>query len=272
MEYVGTSSRGGFVSRYPFEYDFTGKTAVITGAARGFGLSFAQALTDLGASVVLGDVNHELGQAAAASLRTSGGDARFAPLDVRQPNDVASAVSLAVKMTGQLDIWINNAGIARHGRSETLSAEAWETPIDIMLSGTFYGAQAAARHMLVTGGGTIINIASVNGLVAQSGRASYASAKAGVIRLTEVLAGEWADRGVRVNAIAPAVFLTDLARTSFADGSASPDVYLRRSPSGRMGDPSELVAAMLFLASPHSNYITGQTLKVDGAWTSDLFL
>jgi NAD(P)-dependent dehydrogenase (short-subunit alcohol dehydrogenase family) len=260
------------MSDYPFDYDFTGKSAVITGAARGFGLAFARALAGLGASVVLGDVNADAGEAAAIAIRGEGGNARFTRLDVRRPEDASAAAAMAVEAAGSIDIWINNAGIARHGRSENLTPEAWAMPIDIMLSGVFYGAQAAGRHMLAAGGGTIINIASVNGLVAQSGRASYASAKAGVIRLTEVLAGEWADRGVRVNAIAPAVFMTDLARTSFADGSASPDVYLRRSPSGRMGETPELVAALLFLASPYSSYITGQTLRVDGAWTADMFL
>ena len=260
------------MSDYPFDYNFTGKSAVITGGARGFGLAFARAFAGLGASVVLGDVNAEAGEAAAAAIRADGGNARFTSLDVRRPEEAATAAAIAIEMTGHLDIWINNAGIARHGRSESLTPDAWAMPVDIMLSGTFYGAQAAGRRMLASGGGTIINIASVNGLVAQSGRASYASAKAGVIRLTEVLAAEWAHGGVRVNAIAPAVFMTDLARTSFADGSASPEVYLRRSPSGRMGDPPELVAALLFLASPHSSYITGQTLKVDGAWTADLFL
>lgn len=260
------------MSDYPFDYDFSGKAVVVTGAARGFGLHFARAFAGLGASVVLGDVNAETGEAAAASIRDEGGKARFAMLDVRRPEAAAEAAAMAVDMAGRLDVWINNAGIARHGRSENLTQDAWAMPLDIMLSGTFYGAQAAARHMLPAGSGTIINIASVNGLVAQSGRASYASAKAGVIRLTEVLAGEWGHRGVRVNAIAPAVFMTDLARTSFADGSASPEVYLRRSPSGRMGEVPELVAALLFLASPHAGYITGQTLKVDGAWTADLFL
>jgi NAD(P)-dependent dehydrogenase (short-subunit alcohol dehydrogenase family) len=260
------------MSDYPFDYDFSGKAVVVTGAARGFGLHFARAFAGLGANVVLGDVNAETGEAAAASIREEGGKARFAMLDVRRPEAAVEAAAMAVDMAGRLDVWINNAGIARHGRSENLTQDAWAMPLDIMLSGTFYGAQAAARHMLPAGSGTIINIASVNGLVAQSGRASYASAKAGVVRLTEVLAGEWGHRGVRVNAIAPAVFMTDLARTSFADGSASPEVYLRRSPSGRMGEVPELVAALLFLASPHAGYITGQTLKVDGAWTADLFL
>ncbi|MFN8379829.1 MAG: SDR family oxidoreductase, partial [Anaerolineae bacterium] len=120
--------------------------------------------------------------------------------------------------------------------------------------------------------GCIINIASVNGIIAQSGRASYATAKAGVIRLTEVLASEWAEHGVRVNAIAPAVFMTDLARASLADGSASLDVYLRRSPTHRLGEIPELIPTLLFLASPYSSYITGQTLRVDGGWTADHYL
>lgn len=257
---------------YPFDYDFSGKVAVVTGGARGFGLDFARSLGKLGATTVLGDVDTDAGEAAAASLRAQGVNAHFVRLDVRRPEDVAAAVDFAGGIAGHLDIWINNAGIARHGRSETLAPDNWALPLDIMLSGTFYGAQAAARTMLPQGSGTIINIASVNGLIAQAGRASYASAKAGVIRLTEVLAGEWGPAGLRVNAIAPAVFMTDLARTSLADGSASMDTYLRRSPTGRLGEPTELMATMLFLASPFSSYITGQTLKVDGGWTTDHYL
>jgi NAD(P)-dependent dehydrogenase (short-subunit alcohol dehydrogenase family) len=260
------------MSDHPFPYDFLGQVAVITGAARGFGLGFAQALAALGATVVLGDVDAEAGEAAAAALRAKGCRAHFARLDVRRPEDAEAAAQLAIASGGRLDIWINNAGIARHGRSETLTPENWTMPTEIMLSGTFYGAQAAALRMLPRQSGVIVNIASVNGLIAQSGRASYASAKAGVIRLTEVLAAEWASSGLRVNAIAPAVFMTDLARASLADGSANLDAYVGRSPTGRLGEPPELMAAMLFLASPFSGYITGQTLKVDGGWAADRYL
>ncbi len=260
------------MSDYPFPYDFTGQVAAITGAARGFGLEFARTLGRFGASVVLGDVDVATGEKAAAALRAEGIDAHFIRLDVRQPTDAAAAAEYAFGLKGGLDLWINNAGIARHGPSETLAPEFWSLPLEIMLSGTFYGAQAAARLMLPQRRGTIINIASVNGLVAQAGRAAYASAKAGVIRLTEVLAAEWASAGLRVNAIAPGVFLTDLARTSLADGSASLEVYLRRTPTGRFGELQELMAVMLFLASPYSSYITGQTLRVDGAWVADRYL
>jgi NAD(P)-dependent dehydrogenase (short-subunit alcohol dehydrogenase family) len=177
---------------YPFPYDFSGQVAVITGAARGFGLEFARSLGQLGATVVLGDVDARGGEASAAALRSDNIDAHFQPLDVRQPADGEAAAKFAFGLKGRLDLWINNAGIARHGASEQLSPELWSLPLEIMLSGTFYGAQAAARLMLPQRGGTIINIASVNGFIAQAGRASYASAKAGVIRLTEVLASEWA--------------------------------------------------------------------------------
>lgn len=260
------------MSDYPFPYDFNGRTVVVTGAARGLGFEMARALGALGARVILGDVDAEAGQSAVQTLRVEGQDAHFVRLDVRDPDDSKAAADLAMSIAGHLDIWINNAGIARHGRSEEVTSEDWARPVEIMLSGTFYGAQAAALHMLRQGHGAIINIASVNGFLAQAGRASYCSAKAGVVRLTETLAAEWAARGVRVNAIAPAVFMTDLVRTSLADGSANLDTYVKRSPTGRLGELPELLAAMLFLASPYSSYITGQTLRVDGGWTADHYL
>lgn len=260
------------MSTLPFPYDFTGQVAVITGGARGFGLEFARALADRGATAILADRDADAGERAAEAIRAEGKSAAFVPLDVRDPDQAAAAAAFAVSTGGRLDLWINNAGLARHGASEALSQADWSDPVDIMLSGTFHGAQAAARAMLPSGGGTIVNVASVNGLLGQSGRAAYASAKVGVVRLTAVLGAEWAGRGVRVNAIAPAVFLTELVKSSLADGSASLDVYIRRSPTGRLGEVPELVATLLFLASPYSSYIVGQTLKVDGGWTADHYL
>lgn len=256
----------------PFDYDFTGQVAVVTGGARGFGYEFVRALGSRGATVILADLDKAAGERAAETLRAEGCAAHAVGLDARDPAQCAAAAAYAVSTTGRLDIWINNAGLARHGASETLAPDDWSLSLDIMLSGSFYGAQAAARAMLPHGRGTIINIASVNGLLAQAGRASYAAAKAGVIRLTETLAAEWASRGIRVNAIAPAVFMTDLVKVSLADGSASLDTYIDRSPTGRLGEVPELVATLLFLASPYSSYILGQTLKVDGAWTADHYL
>ena len=269
---MGSAVGGGDVSGTPFDYDFSAQVAVVTGGARGFGFSFVEALARLGATVVIADLNEPEVTGWLDRLRATDGKVEFVRLDVRDPAGHAEAVTRAIEAGGRLDIWINNAGIARHAASEALTPDGWSLPLDIMLSGTFYGAQAAGRAMLEQGSGSIINIASVNGLLAQAGRASYAAAKAGDIRLTEVLAAEWASRGVRVNAIAPAVFMTDLVRTSLADGSASMDSYINRSPSRRLGEVSELVSTLLFLASPYSDYITGQTLRVDGAWASDHYL
>jgi NAD(P)-dependent dehydrogenase (short-subunit alcohol dehydrogenase family) len=257
------------VTGLPFPYDFAGQVAVITGGARGFGFEFAKALSSRGATVVLADLDETAAAKAAASL---GNGAHARKLDVRDVAQHAAVADFAMSLGGRLDLWINNAGLARHGASEDLRPEDWSISVDIMLSGTFHGAQAAARKMLPARRGSIINIASVNGLLAQAGRASYASAKAGVIRLTETLGAEWAGRSLRVNAIAPAVFMTDLVKVSLADGSASMDTYIARSPAKRLGEVPELVATLLFLASPYSSYLVGQTLKVDGGWTADHYL
>jgi NAD(P)-dependent dehydrogenase (short-subunit alcohol dehydrogenase family) len=255
------------------EYDFSGRTAVITGGARGFGFQFARELALRGASVCLADIDENAGTAAQNALHSEGlTTCFFAPLDVTRPEAHEQVVQNVIARCGQLDLWVNNAGIARHGASATYDPAQWDLCINIMLSGAFFGAQAAGRVMIAQQNGTIINIASVNGFVAQAGRAAYCAAKAGVIRLTEVLASEWAGDHVRVNAIAPAVFMTDLARASIQDGSSSLDVYLKRSPTRRLGELEELTEALLFLASDYASGVTGQTLRVDGAWTADQFL
>ncbi len=253
-------------------YAFTNQTAVITGGGRGFGFEVAHALAMNGANVVIGELNEELGHEVAKKLADDGVNARFVPTDVRDPRQVDSLAAAAVNEFGPIDLWLNNAGIALHGPSESLAVESWRKSIDIMLSGTFWGCQAASRSMLEQGSGTIVNMASVNGLLAQAGRAAYCAAKAGVIRLTEVLASEWGPRGVRVNAIAPAVFMTELAQQSLNDGSASLDVYLERSPLGRLGELSELVNTVLFAFSDKATHLNGNTLRVDGGWLSDHYL
>lgn len=256
-----------------FDYQFSGKTAVITGAARGFGFLFASELAQRGANVIITDVDADAGVHALKQLHADHlSSTWFQQLDVSRPEKHEAAARTAVDKTGRIDLWINNAGIARHGASATYDPATWSLCLDIMLSGTFFGAQAAGRVMLEQKQGAIINIASVNGFVAQAGRAAYCAAKAGVIRLTEVLASEWGSEGVRVNAIAPAVILTDLARTSIQDGSSSTEVYLNRSPMRRLGELHELIGTMLYLASDHAKSLTGQTLLVDGGWTADHYL
>lgn len=255
------------------DVNLSGQVAVITGAGRGFGLAFARTLCKHGATSILAELNADLGREAEATLRAEGLRASFAQLDVSDPLAVETVARQAQSEHGRLDIWINNAGLARHQRSEDVTLENWQVGIGVMLSGVFYGCQSAGRIMLEQGNGSIINIASVNGLAAQPGRAVYNSAKAAVIHLTATLGCEWARRGVRVNAIAPNVFMTELARESIAySGAASMETYIRRCPARRLGEMPELLGTVLFLVSDHSSYITGQTLRVDGGFASDHYL
>ena len=251
---------------------FDGKVAVVTGSGRGLGLSFVRALAERGARCVLGEINEALGAEAVAALKADGCEASSFPVDVSQADQVNALAARAVELYGSIDIWVNNAGIAEHQPSESVTVDQWQRAIGIMLSGVFFGCQAAAQVMLARGRGSIINTASVNAYMAQPGRAAYCAAKAGVLRLTEVLGTEWAGRGVRVNALAPGVIATDLVAGSVSSGAASMEAYERRSPMRRLGRVDELTNTLLYLASDRSSYVTGQTLRIDGGWASDHFM
>jgi NAD(P)-dependent dehydrogenase (short-subunit alcohol dehydrogenase family) len=181
----------------------TQEIAVITGAGRGLGLAMARRFAQSGRHVVIAEHNTALGEAAASALRGEGLAASFEALDVREPAQSQALVDSIARALGPIGVWVNNAGISRLGAAETLSKADWDDSIAVMLSGTFYCSQAAGRHMLANGRGVIVNIASVTGLMHESGRAAYSTAKAGVIALTEALGVEWARRGVRVVGIAP---------------------------------------------------------------------
>jgi len=252
--------------------ELAGRVAVITGAGRGIGLAVARRFAQQGAIIIIADISDERGERASEELRAEGLSAHYLPLDVTDPDAVEGVVRRVASEWGRLDVWVNNAGLAEHGPSEALSPASWQRSIGIMLSGAFYGCQSAGRVMLALGRGSIINVASVNGLVAQAGRAAYCAAKAGTIRLTEVLAAEWAGRGVRVNAVAPSVFPTELIVSALQTGAATLDGYVGRTPARRLGELEELTGTFLFLASDAASYITGQTLRVDGGWVSDHYL
>jgi NAD(P)-dependent dehydrogenase (short-subunit alcohol dehydrogenase family) len=246
---------------------FRGKIAVVTGAARGLGLGMARRFAQAGAHPVLADIEAAAKNAAAA-LTAEGLPASYEALDVRVPSQSVALVDRAVKRHGRIDVWVNNAGIARIGAAEAMSPTDWDESLAVMLSGVFYCSQAAGRQMLAQGGGVIINIASVDGFKAIEGRAAYCTAKAGVIMLTQVLGIEWAQRGVRVVGIAPGVVLTELVKQVIADGWASSTRYETRTPLRRLGTVEDIAEAAVFLASDEASYITAETLRVDGGWVA----
>lgn len=240
---------------------FAEQVVCITGAGRGLGYAMAERFAAEGARVVILEKDPATGAAAAARL-----GATFLALDVSDAAAVAAAVAAIDAQFGRIDVWINNAGIAHKGLAVELTPTDWDADLGVMLSGAFYCANAVGKVFLRQGRGNLINIASVNGLFAQKGRAPYCAAKAGLIMLTKVLASEWGEHGIRVNAIAPASTLTP-TRKSLTD-PARRDAFLSRIPLGRFGTPEEMAAAALYLAGPEAGFITGHTLVLDGGLTA----
>ena len=252
-------------------YDLTGKTAVVTGASYGLGVTFSQALGQQGASVVLAARSAEKLNEVAASLVELGHAALVAPCDVGDSNQVASMMERAVQRFGRIDILVNNAGVVSDSGmpSERVPDAAFEQTVRVNLLGTWYCCREAARFMLSDGkGGSIINVASVAGLGGIGNfPPAYQSTKAAVINLTRNLAASWADRGVRVNALAPGWFPSEMTARGF---SIPPFLEWARkmAPMGRIGRPEELVGPLLFLASEASSFVTGHILTVDGGVSS----
>ena len=243
---------------------FSGKVVCITGAARGIGFALAKAFVSQGAEVILTDIDERSGIESATTL-----DATFEKLDVREHSSAQRAISRIVRKFGRIDVWINNAGIANHKLAIDLSPEEWKESIDVMLSGAFFCANQIGPVMIEQESGCLINIGSVNGLLAQKGRAPYCSAKAGLIMLTKVLASEWGQYGVRVNAVAPGIVKTDLAIDAINSGIVNEQDYLGRVPMGRWGELSEVVDSVLFLANEEeSSFVNGEVLRVDGGWAA----
>jgi NAD(P)-dependent dehydrogenase (short-subunit alcohol dehydrogenase family) len=239
-----------------------GKVAVVTGASSGLGAGFARALGQAGADVVLAARRADRLAAVAEDVRADGRRALTVATDVGDPESCAALVAAAVAEFGRLDVLVNNAGVGSAVPATRERPEEFRRVIDINLNGAYWMAQACARVMKP--GSSIINIASVLGLIASyAPQAAYSASKAGLIGLTRDLAQQWSGRrGIRVNAIAPGYFATDMT----ADIPREPLMAFiaNTSPLGRFGEQPELDAAVVFLASPGASYITGATLAVDG--------
>ena len=242
------------------------KVVVITGASSGLGLGFARAAAGVGATLVLAARRVDRLEAAAAELRTNGTRVMTRGTDVSSREDCDKLAAAAAAELGRIDVLVNNAGVGPAGPALREDPEVWRTAIDVNLNGTYWMARACAPHM--PEGSSIVNVASALGLVASRfPQAHYAASKAGVLGLTRDLAQQWsARRGIRVNALCPGYFASEMTTSEGED-------QLRRmvadtSILGRFGEQHELDAALLFLASPASSYMTGASLVVDGGLTA----
>jgi len=240
------------------------KVAVVTGAARGIGRACAERFAAEGAKVVLADVDESKGAKADAAIRKSGGEALFVPCDVGDKTQVDELVRHTVDAYGRLDVMLSNAGILHACDFLEVTEEDFDRVLRVNLKGVFLTSQAAARQMAAQGGGgAIINMSSINAVVAIPNIASYVVCKGGVNQLTSVMGIALAEHGIRVNAIGPGTIRTDMAALLMQDDEARHRI-LSRTPLGRPGEPEEIASVAVFLASDESSYITGQTIYADG--------
>ena len=248
----------------PFRLD--GRVAIVTGASVGLGRRFARVLHAAGATVVVAARREELLQDLAAEL----GDRIVAVrADVAVPGDCEQLVARAVEAGGRLDVLVNNAGISNLASAEHERLEDFRHVVDVNLNALFHLSQLAFAPMVDSGGGTIVNIASMLGVVASTPvkQASYCASKGAVVNLTRELGAQWGRKGVRVNGIAPGWFRSEMTGDMWGDEGS--EAFVRRGTAlGREGAEHELDGALLFLASDASTYVVGQTLLVDGGWTA----
>lgn len=239
------------------------KVAIVTGAASGIGLAIAKRFVAEGAKVVFSDVTGD------DSLVTNFGEqAAFVKCDVSDARQVQSLVEQTITKFGRLDIMVNNAGIATSGTASDTTDEVWHKTLDVNLSGVFYGLRAATKQFLAQkSGGTIINMASIAGLVGFEGSLAYCASKGGIVQLTRAAAVDLAKEKIRVNAIAPGVIVTNMTKPYLADQGFA-HLVEQMTPLGHSGEADDIAGGALYLASDEAKYVTGQILTIDGGWTA----
>ena len=241
------------------------KVIVVSGGAGGIGAEVSARLTSEGAQLVIADLNAAQAEAKAASIGTNGGRAVGVACDVTSPEQCEALARAAVEKFGRLDGVVNCAGFSKPHDSISLPPADWGQMVDVQLNGAFYFAQACAKQMIRTGG-AIVFITSTNAEAAFPRRAAYCCAKAGVAMLTKVLAIEWAEKGIRVNAVGPAYVATEMTQRNIAAGNVNEEQIRRRIPLGRLAQPADVADAVSFLLSEKASFITGHSLYVDGGW------
>jgi len=247
-------------------FGLSGRVAIVTGGGTGIGRQMAEALAELGANLVLCARKVERCEQAAAELSELGVKAIGMRCDVRDPDEVQNVCERTMEELGRLDVLVNNAGTAWGGPAEDTPLEGWQKVVDVNLTGVFLFSQAAGRMMIDLGeGGSIVNIASIAGLKGsppgKMDAVAYNATKGGVIAFTRDLAQKWAPHGIRVNAIAPGWFPSDMTKVVLEHFG---EAFVQQIPLGRLGGPEDLKGAVALLASPAGAYITGHTLVVDG--------
>lgn len=252
----------------PSRLDLDGKVCVVTGGGRGIGAAIAEAFVARGGRVAILEANAELGREAEARLSQDGADVRFYMTDVANETSVMNAATSLANDFGSIQILVNNAGISRLGPSMSFAAHDFQESLDVMVTGVFLCSREFGRLMRDSGGGSIVNISSINGLVAFPMRLAYSAAKAAVISMTKVLAVEWASYGIRVNAVAPGMTETEMLKDAISQGLIDVDAYMAHIPLGRFAQPEDIADAVLYLASEQSRYVTGQVIAPDGGWTA----
>jgi NAD(P)-dependent dehydrogenase (short-subunit alcohol dehydrogenase family) len=249
-------------------FDVAGRIALVTGAARGIGRAVAIALAQSGADVALGFRDLRAAGDVADAVQALGRRALPLQMDVAQPAEISAAVAKAVDHFGRIDLLVNNAGIGPPNAAESVTETDFDATVAVNLKGTFFASQAVGRAMIAAGrGGRIVNLSSQAGFVALPTESVYCMTKAAIAHLTKCLAVEWAAHGINVNAVAPTFIRTPGTAKWLEDDSFRRDL-LARIPLGRVGDPADVAASVVFLCSPAAAMITGTTLLIDGGWTA----
>lgn len=248
--------------------ELEGKRVLVVGGSKGIGKDIALAFARLGSVVVITGRNENDLSKATEELREFSPNSFYLTADIQNVNEIYNMIDSAYSRLGRIDVLINNAGINIAKPALEVTEEDWDRVLDTNLKGTFFCSQRAGKHMIEQRiAGKIINIVSQMAFVGYVKRAAYCSSKGGAVQLTKALAIEWAEQQIKVNAVAPTFIETDFTKTMFEDQSFYQDV-LSRIPLGALAKPNDVTGAVLFLASDMANFITGETIRVDGGWTA----
>jgi NAD(P)-dependent dehydrogenase (short-subunit alcohol dehydrogenase family) len=248
-------------------FDFSGKIALITGGSRGIGRATALLFAQSGAKVVIGDVD-PVGSETVEAINRDGGDAIFVRADVSNEDDVKNLIATAIKTHGGLHCAFNNAGVLPPTVTlAEMDESTFDKTLTVDLKGVFLCMKHEIAHMLQSGGGAIVNNASIAGLIAESGISAYVAAKHGVIGLSKAAAVEYANKGIRINALAPGLVNTAMTKPWFDDPNMSAH-FVANTPMGRVSQPAEIAGMVLFLCSDFASFAVGQTFVIDGGYTT----